>query len=246
MTKSSKPVFVNAKELEARIQHSGYSRDRQNLEARRLLNGNYLTVALSRELAEYTQTFRVGRRYVVYVARLVETTDGNFRRKSGRNVIKIHCEYNVSREYDGASEYLVEHLESVIDEMLELDKNRLSNGNYLTIHGNDCAIFVVETTDGAFDGRDKMNFVKIHRRAEKFGISAQRHRAPQASFDCLIEQGDLKQLAAAGYIPLEVISDEPSGLSATDIARRMHAKIIADDARTALASITKTRKRKTA
>lgn len=244
MSRSSNPVFVNNNELAARVQRAGYSRDRQSLEARRLLNGNYLTVASTRELVEHTNRAYVGRHYgqrhVVRVVRLVETTDGNYLRKNGRNVVKIHREHiDPALASLQCLDRLVEQLEVTIDTMIELDKNRLSSGNYLTIHENDCSVLVVETTDGVFDGRDKPNFVKIHNMQQKFGFTLKMPCSPRSHIERIFEEGGVERLISAGYIP--TATDTGGVLSG---ARSIHAEIIASDARAAMASIKKTKKRK--
>ena len=137
----SKSSNLNTQELEARVQRNGWQRDRHSLEARRLLNGNYLTVG------------RTGERIF-----LAETTDGLFHRKNGLNVVKIHEEWSIY-----SSLKTIEYFEYQIDTMLQLDKNRLSNGNYLTIERSaDDRFAVIETTDGAFAGQDSENFVNFH------------------------------------------------------------------------------------
>ena len=157
--KSAAPVFVDMKTLEARAKANGYARSRRDLSARRLLNGNYLTVAVS----QLHGSPQFGQRYAV---RLVETTDGRFYRKNGKNVVEIHSEVDVTNWHNGrdkTGEWVV-RFEAQIDIMLDLDRQRLSSGHYLTIIENaqKHEILVVETTDGDFDGEDRGNFVKIH------------------------------------------------------------------------------------
>lgn len=184
--KSASPVFVDMKALEERANANGYTRSRRDLSARRLLNGNYLTVAVTR-----IGSPRFGQRYAV---RLVETTDGVFYRKNGKNVVEIHNEAEVTNWYNGRDKTydLVVRFEAQIDIMLDLDRQRLANGNYLTIvedvkeaeeyafprgwKGDDAhrkrlvrkrKFMLVETTDGDFRGR----FVKIHEEfPEEFGL----------------------------------------------------------------------------
>lgn len=177
--KSAAPVFVDMKTLEERAKANGYTRSRRDLSARRLLNGNYLTVAVS----QLHGSPQFGQRYAV---RLVETTDGNFYQKNGKNVVGIHYETVVTNWHNGRNKTVewVSQFEAQIDIMLDLDKQRLSSGNYLTIFDDvkekeethvslmdrkeeryirrTRKFLVVETTDGDFTGKNHKNFVKLH------------------------------------------------------------------------------------
>lgn len=140
MSKSSK-FFVNNQELEARVQRKGYQRDRQSLEARRLLNGNYLVVGVTGE-----SLF------------LAETKDGRFHRRNGRNVVKIHQSWSRAFSFEQIAD-----VERLIDTKLQRDKNRLSNGNYLILQpGADDRFCVAETKTDVFAGQEAENFVKFH------------------------------------------------------------------------------------
>mgnify|MGYP003362492300 FL=1 len=157
--KSVSPVFVDMKTLEARAKADGYTRSRRHLSACRLLNGNYLTVAVS----QLHGSPKFGQRYVV---RLVETTDGNFYQKNGRNVVEIHDETEVTNWHNGRDRTTtwVERFEAQIDIMIEFDKQRLSNGHYLTIIENaqKREVSVIETEIADFDNADCNDVVAIH------------------------------------------------------------------------------------
>ena len=157
--KSASPVFVDMKTLEARAKANGYTRSRRHLSACRLLNGNYLTVAVS----QLHGSPKFGQRYVV---RLVETTDGNFYQKNGRNVVEIHDETEVTNWHNGRDRTTtwVERFEAQIDIMIEFDKQRLSNGHYLTIIENaqKREVSVIETEIADFDNADCNDVVAIH------------------------------------------------------------------------------------
>ncbi|MFH7812186.1 MULTISPECIES: hypothetical protein [Acetobacter] len=182
MSKSSK-VFVNTQELEARVQRNGYQRDRQSLEARRLLNGNYLVIGIT------------GDRMF-----LAETTDGLFHRRNGRNVVRIHNDDRYPRRNPYSRHRVIEYLEYLIDTMLQLDKNRLSNGNYLTTErlaigeSDDCRYFIIETTDGVFDGQDKRNFVKFHGEWEWSAREAWGRHAAIIAEDARLELAVIKRI----------------------------------------------------
>lgn len=158
--KSVSPVFVDMKTLKARAKGNGYTRSRcWSLSERRLLNGNYLTVAVS----QLHGSPQFGQRYAV---RLVETTNGRFYRKNGTNVVEIHDEVEVINWHNGKDKTTkwVERFEAQIDIMLEFDKQRLSNGHYLTIVENaqKREVIVVETESADFDDADCTNVVTIH------------------------------------------------------------------------------------
>lgn len=190
MSKSS----MNIQELEARVQRNGWQRDRRSLEARRLLNGNYLTIGRTGEC--------------IFLA---ETTDGLFHRKNGLNVVKIHEGWSIY-----SSLKTVEYLEYQIDTMLRLDKNRLSNGNYLTIEQSaDNRFAVIETTDGVFAGPDSENFVNFHTNYPAYSLRVR------------------------VWAEVRVWADIME-------AQRVHAAIIAEDAQQALAVVKRNEKRRAA
>ena len=83
--KSVSPVFVDMKTLEARAKANGYTRSRRYLNDCRLLNGNYLTV----DVSHLHGSPQLGQRYA---ARPVETSNGHFYQKNGKNVVEIHAE----------------------------------------------------------------------------------------------------------------------------------------------------------
>lgn len=158
--KSAPPVFVDMKTLKARAKASGYTRSRcWGLSERRLLSGNYLTVAVS----QLHGSPQFGQRYAV---RLVETTNGRFYRKNGKNVVEIHDEVEVINWHNGRDKTTkwIERFEAQIDIMLEFDKQRMSNGHYLTIVENaqKREVIVVEMESVDFDDADCTDFVAIH------------------------------------------------------------------------------------
>ncbi|MFT8921081.1 hypothetical protein [Acetobacter sp.] len=157
--KSVSPVFVDMKTLEARAKANGYTRSRRYLNDCRLLNGNYLTVAVS----QLHGSPQFGQRYAV---RLVETTNGRFYQKNGKNVVEIHDEVEVTAWYNGKDKTTkwVERFEAQIDIMLEFDRQRLSNGHYLTIVENaqNREVTVVEAEGVDFKEGGCTNVVTIH------------------------------------------------------------------------------------
>jgi hypothetical protein len=140
-----------------------------------LLNGNYLTIAVSQPfggvVGEHNGKVQRGQHQRAY---LIETTDGYFHKKDGENVIQIHAEVHsiVWKKSKNANfTRKIEELEALLDFMLDRDKYRLSNGNYLTIFEKAASekwteltskLLIVETTDGDFNGEQQGNFVKIH------------------------------------------------------------------------------------